>query len=335
MTERKQAGCWLWLVGAALAVLGADAASKSWARHNLAVPEFPLRLACGPKTEVCTPRQAVAHTLGPLSAEQTALVLAHTYVAEAVQPSELSAALYSEAWDGVEGIVVERPRGLTIPALRVKRDQHALIEGWLALVSPELSASERAAAAKERLATVSVAAELREALAARESRFGEPQASRVWSFGIRSAPPGPELALSEQFALFLAVRRVEWVPGLVRAVYAENPGAAWGLFETVEAPWRGTVLLLGAALSLLALGWLARAMGSRSRAACLAIGMLAGGTLGNALDRSLLGFVVDFVEIYWGWLRLPTFNVADVAVVGGISVLLFHGARRLWTARPP
>jgi signal peptidase II len=51
--------------------------------------------------------------------------------------------------------------------------------------------------------------------------------------------------------------------------------------------------------------------------------MLIGGALGNALDRALHGAVADFVHLHWGTWSWYIFNVADIAIVAGVVVLLY------------
>ncbi len=56
-----------------------------------------------------------------------------------------------------------------------------------------------------------------------------------------------------------------------------------------------------------------------------------GGALGNVLDRIVLGYVVDFIDVYYGQWHWPAFNVADSAITIGAVLLLFDafwGRRR-------
>ena len=63
------------------------------------------------------------------------------------------------------------------------------------------------------------------------------------------------------------------------------------------------------------------------RSGRVAGGVLAGGILGNLLDRALRGRVVDFLDLHWREAyHYPTFNVADVAICAGVGLLLLHTA---------
>jgi len=54
----------------------------------------------------------------------------------------------------------------------------------------------------------------------------------------------------------------------------------------------------------------------------LAIGLVAGGAIGNAIDRLRIGAVVDFIDIYWQNLHWPAFNFADISISMGVCFLL-------------
>lgn len=54
----------------------------------------------------------------------------------------------------------------------------------------------------------------------------------------------------------------------------------------------------------------------------LALGLLAGGALGNGIDRLVHGAVVDFLDFYYNASHFPTFNVADIMINIGVGLLL-------------
>ncbi len=102
-----------------------------------------------------------------------------------------------------------------------------------------------------------------------------------------------------------------------RLVY--NPGAAFGLHAGPYSRVIFTVLTL-VALAILWRVYQGTAPGDRPR--LTAVALVAGGAVGNLLDRlrSALG-VVDFIDVGVGDLRWPTFNVADIAVTSGALLL--------------
>ena len=59
----------------------------------------------------------------------------------------------------------------------------------------------------------------------------------------------------------------------------------------------------------------------------LSLTLIAAGALGNMIDRTVYGYVVDFLDFYWqGW-HWPAFNVADVAICGGAFFLIVDELR--------
>ena len=107
-----------------------------------------------------------------------------------------------------------------------------------------------------------------------------------------------------------------------------NRGVTFGLLNSFGA-WSAPILVAGALGIVVALGiWLRRA---ERRLVAGALGAIAGGAVGNVIDRIRFGAVVDFIHAHaWGW-SWYVFNVADAAIVCGVAALLLDG---LWTRRP-
>ncbi len=104
-------------------------------------------------------------------------------------------------------------------------------------------------------------------------------------------------------------------------VFARNPGISYSLFSAHTALGRwGLVAFTFAATAALAV-WLWR---STTILVCLALGLVVGGALGNAIDRLLYGWVADFYYFHVGSFHWYIFNLADVAIVAGVAILLFE-----------
>lgn len=109
------------------------------------------------------------------------------------------------------------------------------------------------------------------------------------------------------------------IPGLFDIVYFKNPGAAFGIFND-GGVWR-TVLLIGTSLvSLVVIGVLMKQ--SKDALMTFALSLIAGGAVGNLIDRARFGSVVDFLYFHLGEYYWPAFNVADSAITVGV-VLAF------------
>ena len=103
-----------------------------------------------------------------------------------------------------------------------------------------------------------------------------------------------------------------------------NQGVTFGLFhqEGAAGPW---ILAAVALAVVVALGfWLRRA---ETRLVACALGAIAGGAIGNVLDRVRFGAVVDFIHAHAGGWSWYVFNVADAAIVCGVAALVLDGVR--------
>ncbi|HVP62474.1 MAG TPA: signal peptidase II [Myxococcaceae bacterium] len=120
--------------------------------------------------------------------------------------------------------------------------------------------------------------------------------------------------------------------------YAENPGAAFGLFRRLPAGARGPLFHLVSigAVVLITLYYLRLRGAKEERWALIGLPLVLGGALGNWVDRLARGFVIDFIEAHWKDLYTwPSFNVADSAIVVGVILLLVDGmVRRERKAEP-
>lgn len=128
------------------------------------------------------------------------------------------------------------------------------------------------------------------------------------------------------------------VGGTVQLLYTENPGAFLGLGARLPAAARFWVFTAGVPLALLAAMVLLLRASSYGGRDLAALSLLAGGGLGNVLDRVLNGGnVIDFLRIGVSALRTGVFNLADVAVVSGALLLIWtsFASRPVESANPP
>lgn len=150
------------------------------------------------------------------------------------------------------------------------------------------------------------------------------------------------LAVADQIAKALLVRAlplhesVVVIPGLLNFTHVRNTGAAFGLFNALDFPYKSVVITLVAVVALVAIAFYAERFGANSRLSRVGLGLVLGGALGNLVDRARLGYVVDFVDAYWGSWHFWAFNVADAAITVGATALVLDmllTARHVPTAR--
>ncbi len=114
------------------------------------------------------------------------------------------------------------------------------------------------------------------------------------------------------------------IPGWLRIVHTENPGAAFGMLAEGN-PMLRSIVLIG--VSSLVLAFVLASLWNGSETAQTALSRLAlsfilGGAFGNLYDRVLYHRVTDFIEVYHGTWSFPAFNLADSAITVGAVLLV-------------
>lgn len=116
----------------------------------------------------------------------------------------------------------------------------------------------------------------------------------------------------------------EYLGGVVRLEYAENVGSFLSLGASLPAGTRFWIFTVFSTLLVLGLAFYAlRASEETPLLVYIGISLVIGGGLGNLIDRlTHEGRVVDFMQLRAGPLRTGVFNVADVALMAGIGLVL-------------
>jgi signal peptidase II len=130
---------------------------------------------------------------------------------------------------------------------------------------------------------------------------------------ITKAMVRPSLALHESR---------EVIPGFLDLTRVHNTGAAFGMLNSVEFPFKTVVLSLIALIALGGVAWYAATVPMGDRLARLGIAGVLGGAIGNLIDRARSGYVLDFVDAYWGDWHFWAFNIADAAITIGVVFMI-------------
>ena len=119
-------------------------------------------------------------------------------------------------------------------------------------------------------------------------------------------------------------------------VLAWNTGISYGWFQNESATGQAILLAVKAGAVIALAIWMAR---SRTAMATIALGLIIGGAIGNAIDRFTYGAVVDFalfhVQIAGKTFNWYVFNLADVAIVAGVAALLYDSFLGVPAAKAP
>lgn len=99
-----------------------------------------------------------------------------------------------------------------------------------------------------------------------------------------------------------------------------NRGISYGLFQQDSAVGRYILLAVSIAATIGLLIWM---LYTDDKWLGFGLGLLAGGAIGNAIDRAAYGAVVDFAHLHWNGWSWYVFNLADAAIVAGVGILLY------------
>ncbi len=100
-----------------------------------------------------------------------------------------------------------------------------------------------------------------------------------------------------------------------------NTGAAFSFLSQAAGWQRWFFVGMTVFVAVIILFWLARLSPSQRRTG-LALSLVLGGAIGNLVDRLVYGYVIDFIDLYYGSWHWPTFNVADSAITVGAVLLV-------------
>jgi signal peptidase II len=121
------------------------------------------------------------------------------------------------------------------------------------------------------------------------------------------------------------------VTSFFNLVRVHNHGAAFSFLAGAGGWQRWFFTGIGVVAALFML-WMLRSHAGQTLF-CLAISLILGGAVGNVIDRLLHGYVVDFLDFFWGRWHFPAFNVADSAITLGAGLLILDEILRVRRGR--
>jgi signal peptidase II len=138
------------------------------------------------------------------------------------------------------------------------------------------------------------------------------------------------------FAFDIARRGAVRVTPFFDLVLAWNVGISFGWFQNHSLVAQTVLMIIKAVAVIVLAVWMAR---SRTLLATVALGLIIGGAIGNAIDRFAYGAVVDFalfhVQFEGSTYNWYVFNLADVAIVAGVAALLYDSFLGVPAAKAP
>ena len=104
--------------------------------------------------------------------------------------------------------------------------------------------------------------------------------------------------------------------------YVHNPGAAFSFLADQGGWQRWFFAVIAAGASVLFTYWLAKTP-ANNKVLGIGFALMLSGALGNLIDRVLFGYVIDFLDFYYGKNRWPAFNVADSVIFVGAALMIW------------
>ncbi|HIC56787.1 MAG TPA: signal peptidase II [Acidobacteria bacterium] len=116
------------------------------------------------------------------------------------------------------------------------------------------------------------------------------------------------------------------IPDFLDFRYVQNTGAAFGILNNADIPFKPALMTAVALFALIALVLYTSRLSSEKPLAKIGLTAIIGGACGNLADRISTGYVVDFIDVYWGTWHFWAFNVADASITVGAGCLILDMA---------
>ena len=111
-----------------------------------------------------------------------------------------------------------------------------------------------------------------------------------------------------------------------------NPGAAFSFLADQGGWQRWFFAVIAVVVSVVIILWIKR-LQQHEKWQAIALALILGGAVGNVIDRIWLGYVVDFIQVYYQQWYWPAFNIADSAIVIGVGMIIIDSIREYRTEK--
>ena len=144
------------------------------------------------------------------------------------------------------------------------------------------------------------------------------------------------IVFADQYSKSLVVELLNLFDRLILTSFLDltrlhNTGAAFSMFASDTGWQRWPLVLISAGVGATLIGWLVRNASKSTVLQNTAFAMIAGGAIGNLIDRLNQGYVVDFILFHIGQWHFPAFNIADSCITIGLILFLietYHSSKQ-------
>ena len=127
----------------------------------------------------------------------------------------------------------------------------------------------------------------------------------------------------------------EFIPGLIRFSHRQNTGFAFGAIDASAQSFNNIFMLGVPAFALILMVLIFIKLRDNQMVTSVALTSVLSGAVGNLIDRVQHGYVVDYLEVHLGKSQiLPSLNLADVAIISGVLLMLFNTIRQEFRKNP-
>ncbi len=126
-----------------------------------------------------------------------------------------------------------------------------------------------------------------------------------------------KLAIAANMQLFQSIQLIPFF----NLTYVHNTGAAFSFLSEAGGWQRWFFAGLAMVISIVIAVWMSR-LTKQETLLAVALSLVLGGAAGNLIDRLVYGYVIDFLDVYYGTWHWPAFNVADSAITLGVILML-------------
>ena len=123
-------------------------------------------------------------------------------------------------------------------------------------------------------------------------------------------------------ATFALHEQLNIIPGFFNLIHVTNTGAAFGFLAGSKSMLRQVFFVGVALMALVIMVFVYGHLKKQGKLFVYALGLIAGGAVGNLIDRLRFGSVIDFLDFYIGSYHWPAFNAADSAITIGVGLFL-------------
>ena len=111
-----------------------------------------------------------------------------------------------------------------------------------------------------------------------------------------------------------------------------NTGAAFSFLADAGGWQRWFFAIIAVVVSVVIFLWIKR-LEQHEKWQAIALALILGGAIGNVIDRIWLGYVVDFIQVYYQQWYWPAFNIADSAISIGVAMIIIDSIREMKSER--